>query len=162
MALISANSRCAICGEPLSRPYTATSGCAFRPDHRLFAFCDAPLHLSCLEIWPDREELARAYHDQALDAWREGYGTLVHIGENWVLGCGPSTLPKLPYFAQVCLRDWPIRLYTRFDEWDTFVSEGYRTSLSGDALSRADVVMTDVRAMLPDQQTLQAAWKSRR
>jgi hypothetical protein len=162
MALISANSRCAICDESLSRPYTATSGCAFGPGHRLFVFCDAPLHLSCLEVWPDREEFSLAYHTQALDACRAGYGTLIHVGESWFLGCGPSTPPERPYFARVVLRDWPIWLYTRFEAWDTFVMEGYRAGLVGAALARADAVMTEVRITLPDQRSLQEAWKARR
>ncbi len=162
MALISDNSRCAICDESLSRPYTATSGCAFSPGHRLFAFCDAPLHFSCLEGWSDREEFSLAYHKQALDACREGYGTLIHVGESWFLGCGPSTPPQLPYFAQVVLCDWPIRLYTRLEEWDIFVREGYRESLVGEALARADAVMAEVRILLSDQQALEAAWKAHR
>lgn len=162
MALISVDSRCAICGGPLSHPYTGTSGCAFWPEHRLFAFCDAPLHFSCLEVWPDREEFALAYHELALDRWRKGYGTLIHVAETWFLGCGPSTPPESPYFAQVCLRDWPNRLYTRFENWDTFVRESYRADLVGEALSRADAVMTEVRIMLPDQHALQEAWKARR
>jgi predicted 2-oxoglutarate/Fe(II)-dependent dioxygenase YbiX len=89
VALIHENSRCAICGGPLSEPFTVTSGCALWPDHRLFRFCDAPLHLSCLNTWPDREEFSRAYYDAALEGCRDGFGTLIHVAESRFLGCGP-------------------------------------------------------------------------
>jgi hypothetical protein len=161
MAIIGEHSRCAICGAPLTRLFTATSGCAFPPDHRLFRFCDAPLHLSCLEAWADREEFARAYYDQALGSWRRKYGTLLHETRDWSLGCGPATPPAFPYYAEVRLSDWPIRLYSRLGEWDAFVAAGYRAYLEGAALSRADAVMGEVRALVPDQQALRDAWMAR-
>ncbi|MGE6760607.1 hypothetical protein ACQKGO_21490 [Corallococcus interemptor] len=41
---------CAICGSTdLSKPYTATSGVFFDEGDELWRYCDAPLHLECLE-----------------------------------------------------------------------------------------------------------------
>ena len=159
MALIFPGSRCAICNEELSQLYLATSGCAFPPEHRLFKFCDAPLHLSCLEEWDDREEFAGAYHDLELDSWRRGRGTLLHLDDKWFVGVGPSAPPSTPRFAQVRLRDWPLRLYTQFDDWDVFLADGYSARLGGQTLSRADAVMRDVRNLLPNQAELVATWR---
>jgi hypothetical protein len=158
MALITSDSCCAICGEDLSRPHLAASGCAFSPDHRLFRFCDAPLHISCLERWDDRAEFARADHDQARDSWST-HGTLLHVADEWFVGTGPAVPPSIPYLALVWLRDWPLRLYTRFVTWDAFLAGNYAEDLTGAALLRADAIMSELRDLLPDQASLVAAWR---
>jgi hypothetical protein len=66
--------------------------------------------------------------------------------------------PNVPYFVQVRLADWPIRLYTRFLEWDTFVDGGYAKELDGAALARAELAMADVRSVFPNQAALSHAW----
>ena len=83
MALIRSDSCCAICNKALDRPFTATSGLAFGPDHFLWHYCDAPLHLDCLETWPHREEFSRAYFDRNLRNQRTGTGTLLEVGDSW-------------------------------------------------------------------------------
>jgi hypothetical protein len=69
---------------------------------------------------------------------------------------------KTSVFRTGSPRDWPISLYTRFEEWEAFVRENYRADLTGAALSRAEAVMTEMCIMLPTQQALQEAWMTRR
>ena len=150
MALIFADSTCAICGERLDRPYTATSGCAFPEAHPLWRYCDAPLHLDCLERWPQRGQFSRGYFDAAVEQRRSGYGHLLAQGETWVLVCGPHVEDNTPYFAEVRLPDWPFRLYSKWGDWPYFIGGGYREGLEGAALSAADKVMAEVREIAPD------------
>lgn len=166
MALIHAGSECAICGKPLDRPYTATSGCAFAPDAPLFRYCDAPLHLDCLAEWPARQEFARAYYEGSLGAYRQGPGNLLHLTESWFLACGPiveegSVSAKLllsqagePVFAEVRLKDWPFRLYSGWREWDHYVLDGFGLGLEGAGLAAAETVMAEVRAVASSQTAL--------
>ena len=150
MALIFADSTCAICGERLDRPFTATSGCAFPEGHPLWRYCDAPLHLDCLERWPHRERFSRRYFDLAVGEHGAGYGHILAGGESWVLVCGPHTKNKTPYFAAVRLPDWPLRLYSRWERWPDFINGGYKEGLGGAALAAAERAMAEVSAVAPD------------
>ena len=154
MALIFADSTCAICGERLDRPYTATSGCAFSEEHPLWRYCDAPLHLDCLARWPSRVEFSRGYFDQTIEMRRAGYGHILARGQSWALVCGPRVINRLPYFAEVRLADWPFRLYSRWGQWADFVSGGYARGLEGVALAAAERVMDEVREVAPDDPAL--------
>lgn len=62
MALISENSRCAICDKRLniSAPLFATSG-LFPVPGMLLRYCDAPMHWNCYAAWPHRKTFAAAY-----------------------------------------------------------------------------------------------------
>ena len=62
MALISPNSTCAICAQPLNleEPIFATWG-VFDVPPEVFRFCDAPLHWDCYAAWPHRAVFAAAY-----------------------------------------------------------------------------------------------------
>lgn len=154
MAIIFPGSTCAICGERLDRAYTATSGCAFSSGHPLWEYCDAPLHLDCLEDWPHREEFSRGYFESAVESCQQGYGHLLSQTESWVLVCGPSCNMGLPYFAEVRLTDWPFRLYSKWKDWSTYVGGGYRERLEGAGLVAADRVITEVRQIAPDGSAL--------
>jgi hypothetical protein len=149
MAIIHSASTCAICGEPLDRAFTATSGCAFGEEHPLWRFCDAPLHLDCLERWPLREQFSRGYFDNTVEGRKRGYGHLLFQAETWVLVCGPVWNTGWPYFAEVQLTDWPFRLYSQWERWDEYVGGGYRVGLEGAALVAADEAMTAVRMIAP-------------
>ena len=102
MALVGPESRCPICDGLLDRPFTATSGVAFPRGHRLWRYCDAPLHFDCLAAWPDREEFSRAYFVSALaNGWR-GRATILRATARWFLACG------LPSGAAVVRPVWRV------------------------------------------------------
>ena len=114
-------SECAICGGEITRdtPCVATSGVAFEPPHPLYEFCDAGLHQHCLVSWKWRREFATGYV--------KGSGDILRREEEWnlitgPLSCGPRAKPGWPYYAEIRLVDWPIRLYSRFEDWGSFVS----------------------------------------
>lgn len=173
MALITQGSRCAICHELLrgrgldpDRPFTATSGCAFASTHRLFRFCDAPLHLDCLAAWPDRVEFSLAYFHGSLEGYRSGSGSLLYASTSWFLACGPiveqaSTIQARmawhvgePVFAEVRLAEWPFRLYSKWRQWDAALSGGFRQDLTGPALDAANQVISEVRLVAPTHELL--------
>lgn len=154
MAIIHPDSTCPICGDKLDRPYTATSGCAFAPKHRLWKYCDAPLHFDCLETWKDREEFSEGYFRSALWTYVTGYGSLLYQTDKWFLACGPKPPKGLPYFAEVRLKDWPFRLYSKFEQWTDFVAGDFRDKLYGEALQVAELVMVQVRQIAPDTTAL--------
>ena len=156
MALIGPWSTCAICGGGLDRPYTATSGVAFPPDHPLWPYCDAPLHWGCLTTWADREEFSRGYFVGSLCAYWSGCGTLLRAAPDWFLACGPAEPGEPPYFAEVRLAAWPLRLYSEWKDWSEYVDDGFRASLSGPALDAADAVMAQVRREVPSLEALEA------
>jgi len=158
MALIGPDSRCAICGGTLDRPYTATSGVAFACNSRLWPYCDAPLHWDCLTEWGDREEFSRGYFTSRLAGYWSNYGTLLSATPDWFLACGPAPSPwsDEPLFAEVVLATWPFRLYSKWGEWDEYVAGGFRRELAGHALDAADAAMTGVRAEAPSLEGLRA------
>jgi hypothetical protein len=161
MALIHRGSRCAICRTPLDRPYTATSGCAFPPEHELFAFCDAGLHLDCLAAWPQRIQFARGYCDRGRSNFQHGHGALLHEGATWLLGCGPlltegSAALKLPnahvgepFFAEVVLAQWPLSLRSPWREWTEHLEQGFRADLPPPARADASAALDEVRGVAP-------------
>lgn len=113
---------CAICGCKISEdtPYIATSGVAFAPPHPLYKFCDTGLHQKCLLNWPHRRAFSSGYV--------LGAGHLLRIEKEWTLICGPLMYgpygkPGWPYYAEIRFYDWPIRLYTRFEEWEDYMNQ---------------------------------------
>jgi hypothetical protein len=116
-------STCAICSGPITpqTPVIGTSGCAFPESHHLWQFCDTQLHQDCLLDWPHRAEFSAGYF-----RIRSG-GHVLLEAEEWRLCSGPIQYGpqgkvSLPYYAEICLREWPVRLYSRFQEWDDFIS----------------------------------------
>lgn len=168
MALIHAQSKCAICGESLARPYTATSGCAFGAEHELFPFCDAPLHWDCLATWPHRIVFSEAYFQTALKSYQSGRGTLLHRAQAWFLACGPIAgehLPEIPAlgvrpgepaFAEIRLREWPGRLSSRWRDWDEFMVGGFGAALRGPESFAFEEAMAEVSALVPTSAALRA------
>ena len=77
-------------------------------------------------------------------------GTLLCDSSSWILGCGPATSEQDPYYAEVRLADWPMRLYSKLDTWNEFADGGYREGLTGQALVAADKVMRQVSTVAPD------------
>ena len=118
------SSTCAICEMQITAetPILNTSGCAFPESHHLWKYCDTGLHQECLAKWNHRPEFSEGYF---------GIRGAVHLlqeTEQWVLLCGPVMYGphgkvQLPYYAEIRLRDWPVRLYSRFHEWSNFVAE---------------------------------------
>jgi hypothetical protein len=114
---------CAICDGQITEatPYLATSGCAFPEGHPLWKYCDTGLHQACLADWEHRRVFAEAYS-------ANGGAHLLLEHEQWVLYCGPIVYGphgkvQHPYYAEIRLREWPARLYSRFHEWDAFIRE---------------------------------------
>jgi hypothetical protein len=71
--------------------------------------------------WPHRAEFSAGYF-----RIRSG-GHVLLEAEEWRLCSGPIQYGpqgkvSLPYYAEICLREWPVRLYSRFQEWDDFIS----------------------------------------
>ncbi len=179
MALIHPNSVCAICGEKLDRPYTATSGVAFPREHRLYRYCDAPLHYDCFETWADRKAFAGRYFEGRLHSYRVGItGHLLAEGMSWALICGPYNETDLrpaieagvlseksiqqglnlgdkPNYVTVALSEWLARLSINWADWEIFVGGKYREDLEGRILHDVEQVMRDVRQVAPDSQTLE-------
>lgn len=55
-----------------------------------------------------------------------GSGTTLRSEDEWnlisgPLGYGPHGKPGWPYYAEIRLADWPVRLYSKFEDWGTFV-----------------------------------------
>ncbi len=154
---------CPICGCPVGDDdYTATSGCAFPSGHALFPFCDAPLHFACLENWPWRQPFAQAYFDRARDEARQSPGRLLIDEELWILVCGPAGETENPYYVEARRRDWPIRLYSRWEDWEDFLAGGYVANRQGQALEAATEVIQVLRDRLPDQMALAQFYQTTR
>ena len=92
MAIISEDSRCALCQQPVgSGDYLATSGCAYDQDHPLWAYCDAPIHWHCYADWEHREEFAAAYHRAQL-LRRSPVSVVLRSTSNWLA----ELYPRIP------------------------------------------------------------------
>lgn len=150
-------SECPICGAIIdeSRPYVATSGIAFPPGHRLFQYCDAPLHLDCLVSWPDRGQLARRYYDRDV-AYHQSFGGVLIEAEDWILLCGPAAAGEKPDY--VCLRqcDWPMTLVkVRWAQWEALLAgEGAEAWRSPPIAGALAPIMQRLAKQLPDQGAL--------
>ena len=113
---------CAICQKPITAetPTLGTSGCAFPESHHLWKYCDTQLHQNCLADWPYRSEFSAGYFEI------RGAGHVLQESQEWVLCSGPVVYGphgkvSLPYYAEIRLREWPVRLYSRFHEWADFI-----------------------------------------
>jgi len=146
--------QCPICGGLFDDGRTYTSvGVVFPREHFLYPFCDAGLHLECLENWPHRAELAKVSYD-AVRLDHLTMHTLLDEAPGWFLGCGPAKLNDDPYYAAVWISDWPLRLYTRFRQWPEFVQTGFSTGLTGTALHEATLAVESVRKRVPNLEAL--------
>jgi hypothetical protein len=153
VAILLPGSKCRICGTGYAtRAFVATSGSAFPPEHDLFPFCDAALHLDCLERWPDRVRFSRGYFELARHD--RDPATFLAEGSDWVLRCGPATPASEPYYAAVFLADWPLRLYARWHAWADLVARDHAAGLEGAALDAARRAITEVAAIAPDTAAL--------
>ena len=146
---------CPICHGDFKdgRSHTATSGVAFPPPHPLYEYCDAGLHLECMETWPHRVEFSRGYFLEKRGMF-EAMGTLLGEGSGWILGCGPAPIGREPYYAEIDLEDWPFRLYCNWHDWEAFLAGGYGDGLTGIALEAAHSVVSQVRNVAPDLSSL--------
>lgn len=117
MAIVLDTARCAICKEPLGdRPYLATSGAAFEPTHRMFEYCDAPIHWDCYEPWPSRSEFARAYFELKVAAEAENPSwARVYVDED-VLVLLSLSLPEEE--LAVCLASVGIGNHVALADWE--------------------------------------------
>jgi len=143
--------KCPICGEGFkdARAYTGTSGVVFSPPHHLYEYCDAGLHLDCLEKWEHRIEFSKGYFEQHKENFKS-MGTLLYEGKDWILGCGPAPMDKTPYYVEIDLLDWPCRLYSNWDNWDVFLKSGYKKDLDLGVLDKAQNVIELVRGIVPN------------
>lgn len=169
MAIIVGQPKCCICRQKIEKgeAWTATSGAAFGPPHPLYPFCDAPLHFSCLEVWPYREEFSRGYFEGALQYYESGWSGVVAdmpqlagtippyrlaAGSQWFLCCGPSRHGEKPHYAEIVLAHWPVVL--RLDdwhEWESFLVAGFKAGLAGQCLLDAEAVMREVHEVASSQ-----------
>ena len=151
MALITANTRCPICNNRLAKPYTVTSGVVFARTHPLWQFCDAPLHFDCLETWPSRIEFSEGYFNAVLQHYQTGSGGFLLIQEkDWLFAAGPVGKNGHPLYVDIRFREWPVRLYSRWQDYDQFVAGGFREGLAGSALQLAEQTMRIVIQAAPD------------
>ena len=160
--IIQGLTKCPICNGDLDRPYTATSGCAFPPDHHLFSYCDAALHYSFLEAWKFRQEFSKEYFDQACQAARQRPAGLLLDREEWALLCGPAVPGKKPYYVQVRFRDWPMSLHSKWEQWESLLSGGETRTMEGSAVLEAECVIETLRDELPSQELLDALYERKR
>ena len=162
MALLSDEAVCPLCQESLERPNLATSGCAFPQDHRLWRFCDTPIHIDCLQDWADRQEFCSAYHKQRLEQYsREGWPILA-AGDGWFCG-KPLPYPGAFFTAadadliEIRVEDWPINFIAQMTTWDAFLAGSWRTirpDLHSYALARAEVVIAELSRQISDTNSL--------
>ena len=153
MAIIIGQPECYICKQKIQEDeeWLATWGVPFVPPHHLYEFCDAPLHYSCLAAWPYREEFSLGYFQMFR------YGHILAEGKLWFLSCGPSSKGERPYYVQVVLAHWPIRLkLDKWHEWNHFVTEGFKEHLVGKCLTDAEAIMAEVREVVGNQEALNA------
>ena len=146
---------CPICGGGFKdgRLYTGTSGVAFAPPHPLYKYCDAGLHLDCLESWPMRNEFSIGYFELNRSMFLK-MRTLLGAGDGWILGCGPAPLGRQPYYAEIDLAEWPCRLKCNWKDWQEFLSGSYRNGLAGQALAAAEAAISQAASLAPDLATL--------
>jgi len=115
--------KCAICEEKIAQDalYISTSGCAFPEGHALWQYCDTGLHQQCLLNWKRRVEFSTGYFSLSTGAHE------LILQEHWKLTCGPLIYGpqgkvNLPYYAQIEFREWPGRLYSKFVDWPSYIS----------------------------------------
>ena len=97
--ILMGRSCCSICGEVLAagQNITATSGCAFPPEHHLRNHCDAGMHWECFWNWPDRNEFSRGYVQATVDGYGKAYAAaLVHSDLDCVLLVEPAKRASKP------------------------------------------------------------------
>ncbi len=158
-----AEKTCLICGKELSEgdATVSTSGCAFPQSHKLWRYCDAPLHLACMETWSDRETFSHAYYVQRHQQFLDESWFILAEEKDWFVGHIPAGLyhsePGFEDLVEIRIRDWPFVLYGHAEEWTQFFIDGwqkYQPALSGKALHRAREVMSQVMLVLPDTETI--------
>lgn len=156
-------STCPICGSDLVEGDVTvdTSGCAFPQEHRLWRYCDAPLHLACLEGWPDREEFSEAYFVQRRQQFADQSWFILAEADDWFVGFIPPgpyvSVPGSEDLVEIRIRDWPFVLYGHAERWTQLFSGGWRKyhpALCGEALKRAREIMSQVKEILPDTETI--------
>ncbi len=153
MALIFEGSRCAICGELVQgTDYTATSGVAFPPGDWLYEFCDAPLHVACVDGWEHRERFSRGYYESMLKTHRLCSGVLIEM-PNWFLGVGPAPRDKEPYYFRIAVRDWPRFIHTHYADYQKTVWAA-DTGLTGTVVPLMEDILSFLRAHVPDMRSL--------
>ena len=163
MALLTSDTRCPICNEKLNRPFTATSGGVFPREHPLWKYCDAPLHFDCLESWPYRVEFSEGYFKAITHYHESGKGGFLLIKErNWIFATGPCAINSFPYYVEIRFREWPFRLYSRWGEWDKFVSGEFRNDLVGSVLKLAEETMVTIIRVAPDLSRLSRLLQEKR
>ena len=154
---------CLICGKEFSEgdATVSTSGCAFPQSHKLWRYCDAPLHLACMEMWSDCKTFSNAYYVQRRQQFLDESWFILAEEKDWFVGFIPpglyQTKPGYEDLVEIRIRDWPFILYGHADEWTQFFSGGwqkYQPALSGKALYRAREVMSQVRRVIPDTQAI--------
>ena len=119
------------------------------------------------EQWPDREEFSAGYFDEALKHFRSRANLLVERPA-WISGSGPTKhnqtprdIPQrfnneLPYYAEVRLPDWPLRLYSHWQDWESFLAGDYREGLAGEAMQVSENIMAQVGQIVSNGQALLA------
>lgn len=130
MALITAESTCAICQERFEpdEPLFATWG-VFPVPHGLYRFCDAPMHWNCYAEWPHRLVFAAAYVQMWLESERNNpYWSKVWLDDNVFVTVNPDES-----IAEVDVRLCATGSSMRVDlaDWETWLA-GQRQCPAGE------------------------------
>ena len=153
MALIFDSSTCAICGRIVrGTDYTATSGVVFEPGDRLYEYCDAPLHVACVDGWKYRERFSRGHYASRLATHQYCSGVLIEMS-HWFLGVGPATREKQPYYFRIAARDWPQTIHTHYAGYQTTIWSS-ETGLTGNVVPPIEDIFSFLRVHVPDMDSI--------
>lgn len=158
MALIVTNgdgtyeSRCALCGDPLTEPIFATSHFIADQTHDLYRFSDAAMHWTCYAKWPHQGRFSSMYFEAAVRRsetapWPKYWPILLRSADMLVLY--GLAVDEVSVFLRKSGTDTRIAR----DEWQHWLSGGWREQcrpgLQYDAI--AEVIPELARMTLPPQ-----------
>ena len=156
MALIGSGSKCALCRELIAeRPIYSRSGVWLPKEHRLFRYCDAPMHRDCYEAWPDRAEFARTHFEFRAGAGSAGAPVLAN--DDLVVFLGRL---EGAFEVRLFLRATAAGVSLPLAEWEAWLEGGkFDGSTMQQALQYASLgrALGLLRAELPTAHAVQAS-----
>jgi hypothetical protein len=122
MAIFVVGMKCPLCDRVIEAGQVcfATSGVWLSQDDPLVRFCDAGVHWSCYEAWPERRRFAQSYVDFWVEQEHNDLGCeRAYLDDEVFVSIRPS-----PYIRQVTvhLYETGSRRQIPFDAWAAFVA----------------------------------------